>query len=146
MRTSPGITCEVSRHAGSEVVILTVKFFVITKSEVKLTHFASAKLHCRKATSLSKKTSLAQGANFVGGVAIGDTPRTLLLLEGLAVGALVHSGVDLVGAHQDALQRAVVGVIAVVSALRNGAFDALVSMAAHSMLPPFVRFFCSMPT
>ena len=51
-----------------------------------------------------------------------------LLAEGFAVGALVHGGIGLVGAHQDAVQRAVVLVLAVVCTLLDGAFDALVGM------------------
>ena len=35
------------------------------------------------------------------------------------------------GAHQDSIQGAVVFGIAVVSALLNGAFDALICLAAH---------------
>ena len=57
---------------------------------------------------------------------------TLLLAEGLAVGALVHGGVALVGTYQDAVQGAVVAVGAVVSALLNGAFNALVCLTIHS--------------
>ena len=57
----------------------------------------------------------------------------LFLAEGLAIGALVHSGVGLVGAHQDLLQRAVVGIVAVVSALLDGALDALVGVAVHGI-------------
>ena len=55
----------------------------------------------------------------------------LLLAEGLAVSALVHSGICFVGTNQDTLQRAVVGIAAVVCALLNGAFDTLVCLAAH---------------
>jgi hypothetical protein len=36
-----------------------------------------------------------------------------------------------VSAHQDPLQRAVVCFIAVISALMNGAFDALIGVAIH---------------
>ena len=55
----------------------------------------------------------------------------LLPAEGLAVGALVLGGVGFVGAHQDPVQGAVVLVAAVVSALLDGAFDALVGVAVH---------------
>jgi hypothetical protein len=55
----------------------------------------------------------------------------LLLAEGLAVGALVHGRVSFVSAYQDAVQRAEVLVLAVVSALLDGAFDALVGMIVH---------------
>ena len=56
----------------------------------------------------------------------------LLLAEGLAVGALVHGGVALVGAHQDAVQSAEIGIAAVVGALVYGAFNALVSVTVHN--------------
>ena len=56
---------------------------------------------------------------------------SLLLSEGLAVSALVHGRILLVGAYQDAVQRAIVLGIAVISALLNGAFDALVGIAVH---------------
>ena len=36
------------------------------------------------------------------------------------------------GAYQDPLQRAVVGILTVMCALRNGTLDALVCMTAHS--------------
>ena len=55
----------------------------------------------------------------------------LLLTEGHAVGALIHGGVSLMGAHLDLFQGAVVGVVAVVSALGNSAGDALVGVTAH---------------
>ena len=51
--------------------------------------------------------------------------------EGLAVGALVHGGVCLVGTNQDAFQGAEVCILAVMGALCNGAFNALVCMAVH---------------
>ena len=57
--------------------------------------------------------------------------KSLLLAEGLAVGTLVHGGVSLVSTNQDPLQGTVVGIIAMVSTLMNGALDALVCMAAH---------------
>ena len=55
----------------------------------------------------------------------------LSLTEGLAVGTLIHGGVCFVSAHQDTVQRAVVLGVAVVSALLDGAFDALVGVAVH---------------
>ena len=58
-------------------------------------------------------------------------PICLLSAEGLAVGALVHSGVGLVGTDQDLVQSAVVLVLAVVCALLNGALDALIGIAVH---------------
>ena len=60
------------------------------------------------------------------------TQKELLLAEGHAVGALVHSGVTLVGAYQNAVQSAVVGILTVVSALMNGAFNTLVCLAIHN--------------
>ena len=55
----------------------------------------------------------------------------LLLTEGFAVGALIHCGVSLVGAHQDTVERTVVRLIAVIGALGNGTFDALIGFAVH---------------
>ena len=55
----------------------------------------------------------------------------LSLAEGLAVGALIHGGVCFVGAHQNAIQGAVVLGVAVICAGLNGAFDTLVSIAVH---------------
>ena len=57
----------------------------------------------------------------------------LLLAEGHAVGALVHSGVHLMGTHQDLVQGAEVFVLTVVGALLNGALDTLVGMAIHNI-------------
>ena len=66
--------------------------------------------------------------------AVAQPPQSFLLLtEGHAVGALVNCGVGLVSADQDLVQRAVVGVAAMVSALLNGALDALVCMAVHTI-------------
>ena len=56
----------------------------------------------------------------------------LLLPEGLAVGALIHGGISLVGTHKDLVQRAVVLAVAMVSAVFNGAFNALICVAVHS--------------
>ena len=55
----------------------------------------------------------------------------LSLAEGLAVGALVHGRICLVGTHQDLVQGAVVLIFAVVSAVLDGTFDALVCMTVH---------------
>ena len=57
---------------------------------------------------------------------------SLLFAEGLAIGALIHGGVGLVGAHKNAVQRAVVLIFAVVCTLLNGAFDTLVCVTVHS--------------
>ena len=64
----------------------------------------------------------------------------LLLPEGLAVGALIHGGVCLVGTYQDMLQRAVVFVVTVVRALGNGTLDASVCMAAHTWFLLCIEF------
>ena len=56
----------------------------------------------------------------------------LLLAEGLAVGALILSGVHLVGAHQDLIQGTVVLVTAVMGALLDSTLDALVCMTVHN--------------
>ena len=56
----------------------------------------------------------------------------LLFPEGHAVGALVHSGIGFVGAHQDPVQGAVVLILTVVRTLLNGAFDALVCVIIHN--------------
>ena len=55
----------------------------------------------------------------------------LLLTERLTVGALILSGICLMGTNQDAIQRAVVLVVAVVCTLLDGAFDALICMTVH---------------
>ena len=55
----------------------------------------------------------------------------LLLPEGLAVGAGIHGGVHFVGAHQDAVQGAVVFVAAVMGTLLDSTFDGLVGMTVH---------------
>ena len=58
-------------------------------------------------------------------------PAGLLLAEGLAVGALIHGGVGLVGTNQDAIQRAVVLGIAMVGASLDGALNTFVGIAFH---------------
>ena len=55
----------------------------------------------------------------------------LLLAEGLAVGALIHGRVCLVGAHQNTIQGAEVLGIAVVCAGLYGAFNTLVGIGVH---------------
>ena len=76
--------------------------------------------------------SFVKGLNGKNAAAIAAAFMPLSLAEGLAVGALVLSGICLMGSHQDAVQRAVVLAVAVVCTLLNGAFDALVCIAAHS--------------
>ena len=71
----------------------------------------------------------------------GGTNRRLmtsLLPEGLAVGTLIHGRILLVCADENAVQRAVVLGVAVIGALLNGAFDALVCLAAHDHFLLFV--------
>ena len=65
-------------------------------------------------------------------------PILLLLTEGLTGSTLIHSRICLMGANQDPLQGAVVCVFAVMCALRNGAFDALVCIAVHSLFLLFL--------
>ena len=72
-------------------------------------------------------------------------PRELLLAERLAVGALIHCRILLMCAHQDPIQGTVVFRIAVVSTLLNGAFDALVCLAAHDFVLLLFGFGISMP-
>ena len=64
----------------------------------------------------------------------------LLLAEGLAVGALLQSGILLVGAHQNLVQGTVVGAVAMVCALLNGAFDALVCIVIHIVILLYIGF------
>ena len=71
-------------------------------------------------------------------------PSKLLLAERLAVSALINGGVLLVSTHHDAVQRTVVLILAVVRALGNGAFDALVSVTVHSQFLLLFEFENSM--
>ena len=64
--------------------------------------------------------------------------RCLLLTEGHAVGALIDGGVGLMGAHQNAVQGAVVLVVTVVCTLLNGALNGLIGMTIHNENPPFI--------
>ena len=66
------------------------------------------------------------------------------LAEGLAVGALIHGGIGLVGAHQNPIQRAVILFFAVMRALVYGALNALVGMAIHSFFLLLIGFGLSM--
>ena len=69
----------------------------------------------------------------------------LLFAERLAVSTLVHSRILLVGAHHNAVQRAVVFGGAVVCTLLYGAFDALVCLAIHDFFLLCFGFWVSMP-
>ena len=72
--------------------------------------------------------------------------ETLLLLsEGHTVGALIHCGAGLVGAHQNLVQRAVILVLAVMCAVPDGTFDTLVGVVVHLKILLFIWFGCSMP-
>ena len=64
----------------------------------------------------------------------GDFRRRgrLFFPERHAIGALIHGGIGLMGAYHDFVQRAVVGLIAVIGAVVNGTFNALVCFAIHS--------------
>ena len=57
----------------------------------------------------------------------------LILLKALAVGALVHGGIGLVGAHLDAVQATVVHFLAVMCAAGDGALDGVVGGAAAAV-------------
>ena len=61
----------------------------------------------------------------------------LLLAERLAVGALIHSGICLMGTHQNTIQGAEVCVLAMICALCNSTLNALVGMTIHRVVPPF---------
>ena len=56
---------------------------------------------------------------------------SLLLTEGLAVGALVLGRILLMSAHHDMVQRAIVCGIAVIGTLLNGAGNALIGIVVH---------------
>ena len=68
----------------------------------------------------------------------------LSLAEGLTVGALILSRIGFVGADQNAIQRAVVLSIAVISAGLNGTLDALVCIVIHSFFLLLFGFWLSM--
>ena len=53
-------------------------------------------------------------------------------MEGHAVGALIHSGIALVGTHQNPVQGAVILAAAVMGALMHGAFNGLVGVTIHN--------------
>ena len=62
----------------------------------------------------------------------------LFLTEGHAVGALINSRICFMSAHKNTLQRAVVGLIAVMCALMDSTFDALVCIAVHNLFLLFL--------
>lgn len=61
----------------------------------------------------------------------------LLSQERLAVGALVHSRIGLMGAYEDLVQRAVVAITAVMTALGNGAGNGLIGMISVHIVSSF---------
>ena len=60
--------------------------------------------------------------------------QKLLLLEALAVGALVHGGVGLVRTDLDGVQTAVLGVLTVVGAVGHGAANRGVGRAGAAVI------------
>jgi hypothetical protein len=71
-------------------------------------------------------------------------PENLLLTERHTVGALVHGGIGFVGTHHNAIQGTIVLGITMVCAGLDGAFDALVGMAVHSISSFFMWYKDSM--
>ena len=90
----------------------------------------------RNINSGSCDNIIASAEGFVkencGSMLLPQLPDSLLPAEGLAVSALICGGVDFVGAHQDLVQGTVVLMAAVVGALLDSAFDALVCMTVHN--------------
>ena len=67
----------------------------------------------------------------------------LFHIEGLTVGALIHSGIALVGADKDFIQHAVV-VVGVMTAACHGAFNASVTFTIHCTYLHFLKYNVSM--
>ena len=63
---------------------------------------------------------------------LSPPPDPLLLSEGLAVRALVHGGIGLMGTNQDLVQRAVILPLTVMGTLLDGTLDTLVCIAVHN--------------
>ena len=63
--------------------------------------------------------------------------QELLARKGKTVGALIHSGIALMCANFDLVQRAVVLQIAMMGALTDGAFNCLVCIAVHFFNLPY---------
>ena len=74
----------------------------------------------------------AENIRKIAAVASAAAAFALLSTEGHTVGALVHSGICLMGAYQDAVQRAVICLVAVMRTLLDSALDALVCITVHS--------------
>ena len=81
----------------------------------------------------------------VTGVPSNRFPSALLLAEGLTVGALIHSGICLVGTYQNAVQRTEIGILTVMGALLDSTLNALIGVTIHKMFPPFLSDTLSMP-
>ena len=62
--------------------------------------------------------------------------QKLLLAEGHTISALILTGICLVSTNQNTIQRAIVLAAAVVGALLNSTFDALICIAVHISIPP----------
>ena len=60
----------------------------------------------------------------------------LFFLKGFAVGALVHGGICLMRTNQNAVQRTVIFLLAVVFTLLHGTLDTFVCLTIHRMIPP----------
>ena len=58
----------------------------------------------------------------------------LFLAEGLAVSALIHGGICLVGTNQNTVQAAVIFIAAMMRTLLNGAFNALICVTIHRVI------------
>ena len=117
------MTADIIKKAGRPVKVLNLFAYTGGATVAALNAGASVThVDASKGMTLWAKENAA---------AVAAASGSLLLAEGLAVGALVHGGVRLMGTHQDPVQRAVVLILAVVSALLDGAFDALVCMTVH---------------
>jgi hypothetical protein len=73
----------------------------------------------------------------------------LLLLEAHAIGTLIYSGVCLMGAHLDLVQRAVVLALTMVLALANGTSNGLIRSTSafhnYNLLPNGEVSICGFP-
>ena len=58
--------------------------------------------------------------------------RKLFLTERHTVRALIYCGIALVCSHQDSIQRAEIGIIAMMCALGNSTFNAFICVTIHS--------------
>ena len=68
----------------------------------------------------------------------------LFLPERLAVGALIHGRICLMGAHQNLIQRTVIFSVTMVGAGLDGALDALVCVAVHVLFLLLIWYAISM--